>query len=120
MPFRPGGLEDILVIDLNQKTLPNKGLRTIPPGFIRGLRLPTDPVESDEIFSPEPDGSYMLEEHSMVRIELHHGDIVDHHCDIRTTTDWYHFTKTTVILCITAKTLTTCYQHRYGPQSSFA
>jgi hypothetical protein len=25
-----------------------------------------------------------------------------------------------VILCITAKTLTTCYQHRYGPQSSFA
>jgi hypothetical protein len=78
MPFRPGGLEDILVNDLNQKTpLTDTCLRTIPPGFVRGLRLPTDPIENDETFSLELDGSYMLEEHCMARIDLHHRELVN-------------------------------------------
>ena len=69
MPFRPGGLEDILVNDLDQKTpLTNKSLRTIPPGFLRGLRLPTDPIENDDTFSFEADGSYVLEEQGIVRM----------------------------------------------------
>ena len=55
--------------DLDQKTpLMNKSLRTIPPGFLRGLRLPTDPIENDATFSFEADGSYVLEEQSVVRV----------------------------------------------------
>ena len=70
MPFRPGGLEGILVNDLDQKTsLMIEGLRTVPPGFLRGLHLPTDPIGNDETFSLEVDGSYVLEEQGMVRVK---------------------------------------------------
>lgn len=66
MPFRPGGLEDILVDDSNQKSFLNdKGLRTIPPGFVRGLRLPKDSAEDDQVFSLEVESS---SEQCMVRM----------------------------------------------------
>ncbi|KZT27539.1 antiviral helicase [Neolentinus lepideus HHB14362 ss-1] len=50
VPFWPGGLDEALkessdVIELDKSV---KGLRTIPPGFTRGLRLPGDEPE-DEI-----------------------------------------------------------------------
>lgn len=71
MPFRPGGLEDILVDNFNQKTpLTKQGLRTIPPGFVRGLRLPNDFRDNDEILSFEADGSHMSEEQCIVRTKF--------------------------------------------------
>ncbi|KAJ7597378.1 antiviral helicase [Mycena floridula] len=53
IPFWPGGLEDVLV---NPDALPDdiarkKGLRTIPPGFRRGLRLPGDDLDETDPFS---------------------------------------------------------------------
>jgi hypothetical protein len=116
MPFRPGGLEDILVDDLNQNaSLTNEGLKNIPPGFARGLRLPNDPIENDETFSLGIDDSYIPEEQGMVS-EYTHTFIVnpDNHFNFRTRTDWYHLTKTTVILWTTARILMICYQHQYG------
>ncbi|KAF9469690.1 antiviral helicase [Collybia nuda] len=51
VPFWPGGLEDPLVepgeADGTYSNI--KGLRTIPPGFTRGLRLPGDDEEEEEI-----------------------------------------------------------------------
>ncbi|KAK7058645.1 Antiviral helicase ski2 [Paramarasmius palmivorus] len=55
VPFWPGGLDDVLAdpaisasADSNSGA-GKKGLRTIPPGFSRGLRLPGDAVEDDEL-----------------------------------------------------------------------
>ncbi|KAG7099859.1 hypothetical protein E1B28_001664 [Marasmius oreades] len=50
VPFWPGGLDDIVsdpAIALNSAIGGKNGLRTIPPGFSRGLRLPGDDVEDD-------------------------------------------------------------------------
>lgn len=51
VPFWPGGLEDVAkdpvsITDLNETS---EGLKTIPPGFGRGLRFPGDDTE-DEMF----------------------------------------------------------------------
>lgn len=53
IPFWPGGLDDILtgLGDGSAADAPKKGLRTIPPGFTRGLRLPDDEVEDDSLVS---------------------------------------------------------------------
>ncbi|KAJ3556495.1 hypothetical protein NM688_g1996 [Phlebia brevispora] len=50
VPFWPGGMEDIQkdVIDIQDLHENAKGLKTVPPGFSRGLRLPGDNTESDE------------------------------------------------------------------------
>ena len=50
MPFWPGGLEEVTkdavaIKDLDENA---KGLKRIPPGFSRGLRLPGDADEEDE------------------------------------------------------------------------
>ncbi len=50
VPFWPGGLDDIAkdasaLKDLDETS---KGLKSIPPGFTRGLRLPGDPDEGDD------------------------------------------------------------------------
>ncbi|KAF9270829.1 ATP-dependent RNA helicase [Marasmius fiardii PR-910] len=52
VPFWPGGLDDIASDPaiFSESTVGGKsGLRTIPPGFSRGLRLPGDEVEDDEL-----------------------------------------------------------------------
>ncbi|KAH7915723.1 ATP-dependent RNA helicase [Hygrophoropsis aurantiaca] len=48
VPFLPGGLDDVLFTPgaLHTKD-PVKGLRTIPPGFSRGLRVPGDEINED-------------------------------------------------------------------------
>lgn len=51
VPFWPGGLDDVLLnsdasLDVTEI---KKGLRTIPPGFSRGLRLPGDELEDDAL-----------------------------------------------------------------------
>ncbi|KAG8986475.1 hypothetical protein FRB90_003977, partial [Tulasnella sp. 427] len=61
MPFLPGGLEDAVVgtEETEEGSEKQKGLRTIPPGFSRGLRLPgeeDDEVPNDELLTTEVDG----------------------------------------------------------------
>lgn len=49
IPFLPGGLEDTL--DITSKTnglRDNKHLRTVPPGFSRGLRFPGEEVVEED------------------------------------------------------------------------
>jgi len=53
VPFWPGGLDDVLSdpalsSDLNTE---RKGLRTIPPGFQRGLRFPGEEVEDADVLA---------------------------------------------------------------------
>ncbi|KAH7922845.1 ATP-dependent RNA helicase [Leucogyrophana mollusca] len=51
VPFLPGGLDDVLLAPgVGNSKEPIKGLRSIPPGFTRGLRLPGDEPE-DEVFA---------------------------------------------------------------------
>lgn len=50
MPFWPGGLDEagkdaITLSDLDESS---KGLKSIPPGFARGLRLPGDPDDPED------------------------------------------------------------------------
>jgi hypothetical protein len=48
VPFWPGGLDDVLpILDLDR--LGVKGLRIVPPGFLRGLRLPGEEIEDQTL-----------------------------------------------------------------------
>lgn len=52
MPFWPGGLEDPLVEPIEPHGVDGpskKGLRTVPPGLSRGLRLPGEEFEDNEL-----------------------------------------------------------------------
>lgn len=56
VPFWPGGLEEVSseprsLDGINQRN--RKGLRTIPPGFSRGLRLPGDVGDDEALLSIE-------------------------------------------------------------------
>jgi Ski2 N-terminal region len=53
VPFWPGGLDDILLHLGSESSTRDykKGLRTIPPGFNRGLRLPGDEIEDHGLLS---------------------------------------------------------------------
>ncbi|KAF7302620.1 ATP-dependent RNA helicase [Mycena chlorophos] len=55
VPFWPGGLEDVVVAETTASS--SKGLKTIPPGFTRGLMLPDEVDESllDLGIDGEPD-----------------------------------------------------------------
>lgn len=48
VPFWPGGLDDVLP-NLDLDRLGAKGLRTVPPGFSRGLRLPGEEIEDQTL-----------------------------------------------------------------------
>jgi len=54
VPFWPGGLDDPLVprIDGDISTT-GRGLRTIAPGLSRGLRLPGETTEDDDLLDLE-------------------------------------------------------------------
>ncbi|THV06548.1 ATP-dependent RNA helicase [Dendrothele bispora CBS 962.96] len=65
VPFWPGGLDDVLTdpaLSFNLDT-GRKGLRTVPPGFSRGLRLPGEDSEDadilalDDVRAPRPNSS---------------------------------------------------------------
>jgi hypothetical protein len=64
VPFWPGGFDDIDDVSSDPKTLGKeaKGLRSIPPGFSRGLRLPGDPVEDEELVAIDPEETGVLDE----------------------------------------------------------
>jgi hypothetical protein len=53
LPFWPGGLEESLAI-ASGDTSGKPGLRTIPPGFSRGLRLPEDEIVDEELVNELP------------------------------------------------------------------
>lgn len=60
VPFWPGGLEEDIAVDAKSgrdASRNNSGLRTVPPGFQRGLRLPvediSDPFSQLEAISVE-------------------------------------------------------------------
>lgn len=58
VPFWPGGLEEALG-DIDDDAVTNGksyGLRTIPPGFTRGLRLPGEENDIDDLERMEEDG----------------------------------------------------------------
>lgn len=53
VPFWPGGLDDVILnpdLVSSDKERDN-ALKTIPPGFTRGLRLPGDPAVEDELIA---------------------------------------------------------------------
>ncbi|KAG0707535.1 ATP-dependent RNA helicase [Suillus ampliporus] len=51
VPFKPGGLDDVILAAKQPTEEPIKGLRTAPPGFSRGLRLPGDDPEDEALTS---------------------------------------------------------------------
>ncbi|KAL0576871.1 Antiviral helicase ski2 [Marasmius crinis-equi] len=54
VPFWPGGLDDVSTdpaFSLDSTLSGKRGLRTVPPGFSRGLRLPGDDAEEDELIN---------------------------------------------------------------------
>jgi hypothetical protein len=58
VPFWPGGLEEALG-DIDDGAVPSGksyGLRTIPPGFTRGLRLPGEESDVDDLERMEEGG----------------------------------------------------------------
>ena len=85
MPFWPGGLEDPssgLPNDLEDEfEVEGKGIRTIPPGFTRGLRLPgegEDETGLDEL------GSFQK------RLAVRRGDAVSVPSQIRACLSYGH------------------------------
>lgn len=49
VPFKPGGLDDVILASKQTTAVPIKGLRTVPPGFLRGLRLLGDDPEDETL-----------------------------------------------------------------------
>lgn len=60
VPFWPGGLDD-LSDSSNSKTV-SKGLRTVPPGFSRGLRLPGEVNDDHELLAIDGESPEILDE----------------------------------------------------------
>ncbi|KJA28622.1 hypothetical protein HYPSUDRAFT_129128 [Hypholoma sublateritium FD-334 SS-4] len=61
VPFWPGGFNDE-VIESTSLASDSKGFRTVAPGLPRGLRLPGDPVEEEELVAIEGKDSEILDE----------------------------------------------------------
>lgn len=55
VPFKPGGLDDVLLSSIQPgfSEEPVKGLRSIPPGFSRGLRRPGEELEDESLATLE-------------------------------------------------------------------
>lgn len=55
VPFKPGGLDDVLLSSIqpgfSEESV--KGLRSIPPGFSRGLRRPGEELEDESLATLE-------------------------------------------------------------------
>ncbi|CAE7184384.1 unnamed protein product, partial [Rhizoctonia solani] len=56
MPFKPGGMNEIFEKEVGEAVDLDSGtLRTVPPGFSRGLKLEGDPDEEVVVFSDLPE-----------------------------------------------------------------
>ena len=49
VPFWPGGLDEVLLTSSSGISNRSKGLRTVPPGFSRGLRIGDGNFEDEDI-----------------------------------------------------------------------
>jgi antiviral helicase SKI2 len=58
VPFKPGGLDDVILASTQTTAVPIKGLRTVPPGFLRGLRLSGDDPEDETLTSLDDTTDY--------------------------------------------------------------
>lgn len=63
VPFKPGGLDDVILAAKQTTAVPIKGLRTVPPGFSRGLRLSADDLEDEALTSLDDTADYNKDEH---------------------------------------------------------
>ena len=61
VPFWPGGLDDLSADPSNTKSV-SKGLRTVPPGFSRGLRLPGEISDDHELLAIDSESPETLDE----------------------------------------------------------
>ncbi|KAF8963922.1 antiviral helicase [Flammula alnicola] len=63
VPFWPGGFDDTVLDPLDTKASGKdvKGFRSVAPGLARGLRLPGDPVEDEELVAIDIDTSAAIE-----------------------------------------------------------
>lgn len=113
VPFWPGGLEEALG-DIDDEAVASGksyGLRTIPPGFTRGLRLPGEENDVDDLERMEEDGDDGVTQLRPVRIPplcsnflayLHYRGLLER------SPHWHRY------LVLILK-LMSCYQHRYIP-----
>ena len=60
VPFWPGGLDDLSGTP-NSKTV-SKGIRTVPPGFSRGLRLPGEVNDDHELLAIDSESPEIRDE----------------------------------------------------------
>jgi antiviral helicase SKI2 len=69
VPFWPGGLDEA-VLDPDGEagsTHGKEGLRTVPPGFSRGLRLPGHEIEDESLlYMGEPSGMESMQKEHVV------------------------------------------------------
>ncbi|KAG1774053.1 ATP-dependent RNA helicase [Suillus placidus] len=63
VPFKPGGLDDVILAAKQTTAAPIKGLRTIPPGFSRGLRLSGDDLEDEALTALDDTADYNKDKH---------------------------------------------------------
>jgi antiviral helicase SKI2 len=61
VPFWPGGLDNLSTDPSNSKSV-SKGLRTVPPGFSRGLRLPDEINDDHELLAIDRESPETLNE----------------------------------------------------------
>ena len=62
VPFWPGGLDNLSADPSNSKSVSSKGLRTVPPGFSRGLRLPGEIDDVHELLGIDSESPETLDE----------------------------------------------------------
>ena len=77
VPFWPGGLDDVLLssdaVDVGDI---KKGLRTVPPGLSRGLRLPGDDTEETGLLELDESTDRRRELHEEADDEVHGCSVV--------------------------------------------
>ncbi|CAE6470301.1 unnamed protein product [Rhizoctonia solani] len=62
MPFKPGGMNEIFEKEVGEAVDLDSGtLRTVPPGFSRGLKLEGDPDEEVVVFSDLPEDDLLIQ-----------------------------------------------------------
>jgi antiviral helicase SKI2 len=74
LPFWPGGLDGPSENAEEEMGIPSgeRGLRTVPPGFSRGLRLPEDEIADDDLLNLEEfsEGSVPRQSESVITIYM--------------------------------------------------
>ena len=70
VPFWPGGLDNLSADPSNSKSV-GKGLRTVPPGFSRGLRLPGEISDDHDLLVIDGESAKTLDGGEEVVLSIH-------------------------------------------------